>query len=59
VHKATGQAFVRTRRDAKPLYFGRHGTPETAARYARFVIEWQANLPLPEVPAEQLLVVEL
>jgi len=40
-HKGSGQAYVKL--DGKRHYLGVYGTPESKAKYARLIAEWQAS----------------
>ena len=58
-HKATGQAFVRLQRSAKPIYLGKFGTAEALSRYHRTLAEWHSGQPFPAVSADEITVAEL
>lgn len=42
LHKSSGQAVVY--RNRKPIYLGKHESPESHEAYARIVAEWTAEL---------------
>lgn len=57
VHKATQQAYVLI--DGARHYLGRNGTPETQARYDKFLMEWLARGRRMQVPETDVTIVEV
>ena len=57
VHKATQQAYVIV--DGSRHYLGRRGTPDSQARYDKFLVEWIANGRRLRVESSDLTIVEL
>ncbi|HSZ56148.1 MAG TPA: site-specific integrase [Tepidisphaeraceae bacterium] len=51
LHKSSGRAYVVL--DGRPVYLGRHGTPESRSEYARVKAEWiiSGRAPLPDATA--------